>query len=439
MHTREVLHLMKWISLTLTFFLTACGTFKPDPSIAQTQSQLVALNGTEQRSDLVAQYSREIIAWHPEAGFAVLSTANEAPTVQSGALRAWSGGFRVWSGGIRAWGGGEAGGPVLPANAEIWNKVALAAAHTQLAPKLGDMVTIAVIDTGLDLNHPAFAGRLTPKSTWYDFVNDDSLPQEVVGEAYGHGTAVASIALQVAPKARVLPLRVLGTDGSGLPSDVVRAVDHALNLGADVIQLSLGTSEPDEALEQMVAYATTQGVYVVASAGNSDSKLTYPAANAMQATPAGDMTVGVGSVGINDIKSSFSNFVPDNDPTAEDGLEMVAFGENVFAASPGNKMASWDGTSMAAPMVAGTLALALGEGAERFHPRQLGIEVVDEGLEIDASGSSQGQTYELEQRLEVGLFLCDALDKDAAACRAAYAAAEDNDEGEEDEEEESDD
>lgn len=411
---------MKLISLTLVFCLTACGTLEPETTDSQAQSQLVALDGTERRSDLVAQYSREIIAWHPEAGFAVLSTATELPTVQSGALRAWSGGFR-------AWGGGESGGPTLSANSAIWNKLALAPAHAHLAPTLGAGVTVAVIDTGLDLGHTAFSGRLTPKSTWYDFVDNDALPQEVAGAAYGHGTAVASITLQIAPKARVLPLRVLGTDGSGLPSDVVRAIDHALKLGADVIQLSLGTSEPDEALEQMVAYATARGVYVVASAGNNDGNLTYPAANAMQATPAGDMTVGVGSVDLNDVKSSFSNFVPENNPMAEDGLEMVAFGENVYAAAPGGKMASWDGTSMAAPMIAGALALALAEGAEGLHPGQLGVEVIDEGLEIDASGSSQGLSYNLEQRLEVGLFLCEVLDKDAAACAVAYTPVEDED------------
>lgn len=418
---------MKSLALALACCLAACSTLEPNVPAPYTQPRLITLDGTEQRGDVAVKGS--IAAWHPEAGFAVLSAANEAPTVQSGALRAWSGAFRTWSGAFRTWSGGqgEAGGPVLSANTEIWNKLALAAAHTQLAPKLGEGVTVAVIDTGLDLGHPAFSGRLTPEATWYDFVEGDALPQEVAGDAYGHGTAVASIVLQVAPKARVLPLRVLGADGSGLPSDVVKAIDRALKLGANVIQLSLGTSEPDAALERMVAYATAHGVYVAASAGNSDADPTYPAANAMQAGPAGDMTVGVGSVDLSDVKSWFSNFVPASDPTGEDGLEMVAFGENVFAAAPGRKMASWDGTSMAAPMVAGALALALGEGAEGLHPRQLGLEVIDEGLEIDASGTSQGRPYNLEQRLEVGLFLCETLDKSAAACGAAYDAAENND------------
>ena len=357
-----------------------------------------------------------------------LAPANEAATVQSGALRAWSGGFRVWSGGFRVWRGGNSGsgGPVLSANAAVWDKIGLDPAHTQLAKKLGDGAVVAVLDTGLDLAHPAFRDRLSSPSTWFDFVDNDSVPQEVVGAAYGHGTAVASVVLQVAPSARVLPLRVLGADGSGSPGDVAAAVDRAVALGADVIQLSLGTPEPDAALERAVEAAAANGVYVVASAGNSDANPTYPAFSALQATPTGIMTIGVGSVDLNDVKSWFSNFVPEGDPAAEDGLEMVAFGEAIVTAAPGNRVASWDGTSVAAPMVAGAVALAVGEGAEAFYPRQLGAEVVDEGLEIDASGTSGGLVYELEQRLEVGLFLCEVLDQTEAACAEAYGEAADD-------------
>ncbi len=421
--------------LAALLLLGACAGFGP-PAEPPSGASAISLAADADREAVASRYDAEIGVWRPEAGFAILSSADEAATAQSGALRAWSGGVRAWGGGVRAWGGGTGGtgGPVLSANAAIWTKIGLDPAHTQLAKNLGDGVVIAVIDTGLDLGHPAFRDRLTPRSTWFDFVDNDTLPQEVPGAAYGHGTAVASIALQVAPGARVLPLRVLGADGSGRPSDVAAAIDRAVTLGADVVQLSLGTPEPSEVIDRLVAYATAQGVYVVTSAGNSDANPTYPAFNAMQATPAGAMTVGVGSVDLGDVKSWFSNFVPETDSAEEDGLEMVAFGEDVVAAAPGNKVASWDGTSMAAPMIAGALALAVGEGAETRFPGQLGVEVIDESLEIDASGTSQGLAYELEQRLEVGLFLCEVLGEDEVACAAAYSeAAEDgDDEGDDD-------
>ncbi len=349
---------------------------------------------------------------------------------QSGSIRAWSGGIRAWSGGIRAWSGSsgtvEANGAVLAENRVIWEKLSLAVAHQVLAPKLGQGTTVAVIDTGVDYTHPIFSGRLVERASWRDFVANDSDPQEVEGVAFGHGTMVASLVLQVVPSAKVMPLRVLAGDGSGDPEAIAAALDWATERDVDVVQLSLGTEEPAEAIEAAVARATAQGIYVVASAGNSNKNPTYPAYTAMLEGAVGDMSVGVGSVNLQDLKSEFSNFAPEEGPI-EDGLEMVAFGEAVYGAVPGQQIAAWDGTSMAAPLVAGALALALGEGAEALSPRNLALEVVDSGLEIDTEGTANGVAYELEQRLEIGLFLCNALNLDAPQCAEAFDDADDDD------------
>jgi thermitase len=354
---------------------------------------------------------------------------------QSGSVRAWSGGYRAWSGGYRAWSGGtgsvDSSGAVLVENTAIWNKLSLIVAHQVLAKKLGEDVVVAVIDTGIDHRHPIFANRLAPRNTWYDFVSRDTNPQEVSGAAYGHGTVVASIVLQVAPEAKVMPLRVLNGNGAGKVADVAAAIDWAAQRGAKVIQLSLGTESPSPEIEQAVDRAATRGIYVVASAGNSNANPTYPAYTAMLATPTGDMGVGVGSVTINDVKSSFSNFAPENGPI-EDGLEMVSFGEDVYAAIPGSRIAAWDGTSMAAPMVAGALALAIAEGAEALSPGTLALEVVESSLEIDTDGVVGGTTYELEQRLEIGLFLCSALNLTIPQCQQAFDDADDDDDGDDD-------
>jgi thermitase len=354
--------------------------------------------------------------------------------VQSGAIRAWSGGIRAWSGGIRAWSGGgelERTGAVLLENADIWERLSLAAAHQALAPKLGRGVTVAVIDTGVDVRHPIFSGRLSERSSWYDFVDGDRDPDEVPGAAFGHGTMVASIVLQLAPEATIMPLRVLDGDGGGDADAVVAAIDWALARGAEVIQLSLGTEEPVPALEAAVARAAARGVYTVASAGNSNANPTYPAYTAMLATPSGDMSVGVGSVDLSDRKSAFSNFAPD-DGLVDDGLEMVAFGEAVYGAIPDGQIAAWDGTSMAAPMVAGALALALGEGAEALSPGRLALEVVESALEIDAEGTANGRAFELEKRLEVALFLCSALNLSEAGCLEALEEGLDDDDDDDD-------
>jgi subtilisin family serine protease len=350
---------------------------------------------------------------------------------QSGSVRAWSGGMRAWSGGMRAWSGGSgsvnSSGTVLVENTTIWNKLSLNVAHQVLAKKLGKDVVVAVIDTGVDYTHPIFKDRLTPRNTWYDFVSRDTNPQEVTGAAYGHGTVVASIVLQVAPDAKIMPLRVLDGNGSGDVRHVAAAIDRAVQRGAKVIQLSLGTEGPAPVIEQAVERAASAGVYVIASAGNSNSNPTYPAYTAMLETTVGNMAVGVGSVTINDVKSDFSNFAPEEGPI-EDGLEMVSFGEDVYAAVPGSRIAAWDGTSMAAPMVAGAIALAIAEGAEALSPRTLALKVVESSLEIDTDGTTAtGTAFELEQRLEIGLFLCSALNLQVAECQQAFADADDDD------------
>lgn len=334
----------------------------------------------------------------------------------AGATRAWSGGRKAWSGGRKAWSGGLSGEPgvVLAENAEIWQRLSLALAHERLAPKLGEGVTVAVIDTGIDHRHPAFAGRLSPPEDWWDFVDDDGDPQEAPGEAYGHGTIVASLVLQIAPNATILPLRVLGGDGWGLARDVAAAIEHAAARGAQVIQLSLGTEDPSPEITAALERATAQGIYVVASAGNSNREPTYPARQAMLDTPLGRMMVGVGSVDLNDQKSWFSNFLPDE--LYDDPYDLVAFGEELYGASPNAEIAYWSGTSMAAPLAAGALALAIAEGAESRHPRALAIKIVEYSLEIDAEGQAGGQEYELEQRLELGIFLCGVLAPSDPAC-----------------------
>ncbi|PTA69702.1 S8 family serine peptidase [Deinococcus arcticus] len=274
----------------------------------------------------------------------------------NGSLNVWSGGsLNAWSGGsLNAWSGGSY--TPLPENTAIWQKVGLERAHA-MARNLGAGVTVAVIDSGIDLAHPAFAGTLTAPSTWRDFYSGDAVPQEegVLGQgAYGHGTNVAGIVLQVAPRARILPLRVLGPDGSGDVVMVAQAISYAAQQGARIINLSLGSDENSPTVQDAVRRAAEQGVMVVSSAGNSNlERITSPAALAEAKGTLGQNLLSVGSVDLRDLKSSFSNYA--------ENLEMVAPGEQVASPAPGGRVAAWSGTSMAAPMVAGGLALALGE------------------------------------------------------------------------------
>ena len=273
----------------------------------------------------------------------------------SGSRGLWAGGnFLAWTGGSRGlWAGGSYS--LMPQNSQVWNKINLQAAQ-RLAPNLGAGVTVAVIDTGIDLNHSAFQGSLSAPSTWQDFYANDAVPQDegTLGMgAYGHGTNVAGIILQVAPRAKIMPLRVLGPSGSGDVATVARAIDWAVSKGANIINLSLGSSDNSKVVQDAVNRATSRDVLVLSSAGNANaSKITYPAANASNKDN-GVNILSVGSVDLADQKSSFSNY--------SDKLKVMAPGENVYAPAPGELVAAWSGTSQATPMAAGGLALALGQ------------------------------------------------------------------------------
>ena len=142
-------------------------------------------------------------------------------------------------------------------------------------------VTIAIVDTGIDLNHLDLAGKLV---AGYDFVNNDIDPQD----DNGHGTHVAGIAAAssnnalgiagVSWGARIMPVKVLNASGGGTYADTVTGVIWAVDHGAQVINLSLGGTGPSSILEDAINYAHSKGVVVVASAGNGGNNFVlYPA------------------------------------------------------------------------------------------------------------------------------------------------------------------
>ena len=346
MHKRLVCLLLSALSLAA---VTACGSVPAPASDAPTPSNEVAyvatvdISANDTQADIEALYEGKAIAFKPEAGFAVLGFSREqgelttlsttknnntfsAPITAagrgawsggrgawsggrgawSGGRGAWSGGRGAWSGGRGAWSGGmDSSGDLNP----TWAQINLEEGHA-VSRKFGEGITVAVLDTGIDLNHPLFEDSLAPSSQWRDFIDNDQYPQEghSNGAGYGHGTAAASIVLQVAPKAKILPIRVLDKHGRGDTDDIIAAIDHAVAMGADVINMSLGTNEWVEGLYRMSAYANAQGVYIVASAGNEGkNRLLAPASYTWLPLTLGK-TIGIGSVDSHDTLSAFSNY-----------------------------------------------------------------------------------------------------------------------------------
>ena len=236
------------------------------------------------------------------------------------------------------------------------NQDSTRAIHLEAAHDLsrGGGSLVAVLDTGVQPDHPVLANSI--EVLGYDFVDNDLEPYETangldddgdgrVDELYGHGTHVAGIVHLVAPDARLLPLRVLNSDGRGNNFRTASAIVYATQRGADAINLSLGTPHPSALLREVVGEAARLGVVVVGAAGNlnTDEKQ-YPAAEAC--------AIAVTSVNARDRKSSFANY--------GDWIGVAAPGENIYSTFPVDGYAWWSGTSMATPFVAGQAALLRG-------------------------------------------------------------------------------
>ena len=214
----------------------------------------------------------------------------------------------------------------------------------------GAGITIAVIDTGVDLDHPEFSGRIV---AGYDFVDNDSIPDDTDG----HGTHIAgTIAARdddnsgisgVAPAANIMPVRVLGDTGEGWNSDIVAGIRWAVNNGADVINLSLGGDRYTRSMAEALRFATERGSVVVMAAGNDgEQSPRYPGAHAV------DYGIAVGAVDRNQNFAAFSN------KAGSSTLDYVtAPGVRIYSAAPGGGYAIYSGTSMATPHVAGIAGL----------------------------------------------------------------------------------
>jgi thermitase len=225
----------------------------------------------------------------------------------------------------------------------------------------GAGATVAVLDTGAQLQHPALKAQFAGVPR-YDFVDDDTDPSEpafasskqrIDQEVVGHGTHVAGIVNLVAPQARIMPLRVLDREGYGTNFHVAEAIAFADANGADVINLSLGSPSWSWLLREKVDEALGHGVVVVAAAGNYDSpEPQYPASNGPPPSwvaSKNDGLLAVTSVSAAEKKSDWANFGT--------WVDIVAPGEEILSTYPVSKYAYWSGTSMATPFVAGEAAL----------------------------------------------------------------------------------
>jgi archaellum component FlaF (FlaF/FlaG flagellin family) len=227
-----------------------------------------------------------------------------------------------------------------------WGPSKIGADHAWNTQKGNSSVLVAVIDTGVDWNHPDLAANYVPLG--YDWVNNDTDPMD----DHGHGTHCAGIIaatlnnnVGIAGLAQVRIMAEKGLDeyGEGNEADLAKAIIHAVDQGAAILSNSWGGYEESALLHDAVKYAYEKGVLIIAAAGND--------AWDIKAFPAGyDEVVAVTATDASDNPASFTNF--------GDWVELAAPGVHIYSTVYNDSYAYMSGTSMACPHVSGVAALA---------------------------------------------------------------------------------
>lgn len=233
-----------------------------------------------------------------------------------------------------------AGGP--PYRGSDWHLQATRVPEVWPVTRGDPSVTIAILDTGVDLDRPELAANLVPGR---DVANDDDEPRD----RNGHGTFVAGLVASngfltgVCPLCSVMPIKVVADGSTEAPKfDSAQGIVWAVDNGADVVNLSFGGSERSGVQEDAVRYALQRGVVVVAAAGNEASDVEqFPAAY--------DGVIAVGATDDRDAVWSGSSYGP--------WVDLGAPGRGLFSLALDGGIERRSGTSFATPIVSGVAAL----------------------------------------------------------------------------------
>lgn len=270
-------------------------------------------------------------------------------------------------------------------------------------------VVVAVLDTGLDLDHPDLDSKIVPGAAFITCIDDPqqpgpcdlhpspgcSLPAAndpqddsghgtivggIVGAETNNGAGVAGTAWGV----MLMPVKVLDCNGSGLQSDVAKGIDHAVSNGADIINMSLASGSGTQTLKNAVKSAHDADVTIVASSGNDGiNQVSYPAAYPEV------IAVGATDDPPDQLKrATFSNYGP--------ALDLVAPGVSICSTVWDNGYACGDGTSFSAPIVSGVAALLL-SAHPTFTPDDVWLALTCSARDLGSSGFDKKHGYGMVQ------------------------------------------
>lgn len=211
----------------------------------------------------------------------------------------------------------------------------------------GEGVTIGVIDTGCDFNHPDLKNNIIQGINIID-------PSKDPMDDNGHGSHVAGTiaacnnsvgVVGVAPKTKIAPIKALDGRGAGLNTDVAKAIVWAADNGIDIVTMSLGSEYSSRQIEKAIEYAKGKNLIIFCAAGNSgiESGIQYPAKC--------DNTIAIGAINKDLQICEFS--------CSGNELDFVAPGYEIISCTPNETYSSMSGTSMATPFAVGCAALML--------------------------------------------------------------------------------
>ena len=238
---------------------------------------------------------------------------------------------------------------------------------------VGSGVTVAILDTGVDGSHPDLKANMVPGWNMYDNNSNTS-------DVYGHGTKVAGTVAMVANNgagsagvahgARIMPVRIAGTDGMASISTIAQGINWAADNGAKVANVSYAVASYST-VQSAANYMRSKGGVVVVSAGNSGALQTYAADDSM---------LNISATDSNDAKASWSNY--------GDAIDLAAPGVSIYSTTNGGGYANVSGTSFSSPITAATVALMMSANG-KLSPADVDKIIKSTAVDLGSAGFDQ--------------------------------------------------
>lgn len=248
--------------------------------------------------------------------------------------------------------------PNDPLFGQLWGMQNIGTLDAWQTIRTAHNIVVAVIDTGVDYRHPDLKANMWSKNGryGYDFYDNDADPLD----EQDHGTHCAGTIAGVGDNGvgvtgvcwntRIMALRFLGPDGSGSTADAVKCIDWAVANGAHILSNSWSGPDTSPALAEAITRAEQKGVLFIAAAGNTEGGHNNDTAPYYPASHANANIITVAAIGNGDVAGSFTHY-------GRQSVDIGAPGVGIVSTIRNGRYAKLDGTSMAAPHVAGAAAL----------------------------------------------------------------------------------